>query len=99
MFLRPATCGKDHNMRKFINGKYVSVEAKKAAATAPVAKTAPVNTAGNKPPAVNVDISRTALALMQEQPAGMDWSGLTGSGTGGQITKPDVQKFLKAKSA
>ncbi|MDP2207043.1 MAG: hypothetical protein Q8K65_12145 [Alphaproteobacteria bacterium] len=89
-------------MRKLIGGKYVPVTdapQKKAVAKAPAATAGPAAQSGaaGKPAAVKVDVSKAALTLMAQQPAGFDWSGMTGSGAGGQVTVGDVRAFLQAK--
>lgn len=86
-------------MRKFINGKYVQVEAKPAARaadkkpTTPAGEVTPSAAAGGAP--VKQDISKAALTLMAQQHPGLDWTGLQGTGLKGQVTVPDVKKFLQ----
>lgn len=75
-------------MRKFVNGKYVACDA--PATCAKEAKEARKT--------VKMDISKKALELMNTQPAGFDWSGLKGSGGGGQVTVADVKKFIAAQA-
>jgi len=36
---------------------------------------------------------------MAEQPAGFDWSGLVGTGAGGQVNVSEVRNFIAAKKA
>ncbi len=96
-------------MKRFIGGKYVDInENPNPAKAAAVKEDAPVPAADapeeaadaaakNAVPAFKGDISKAALELMSVQHPGIDWSGLKGTGRGGQVTKTDVQKFLGAR--
>lgn len=91
-------------MRKLIGGEYVAVEKvqdkppRKAVVTGATQAGAAAQSGGTvKPGGVTVDVSKNALGLMSEQPAGMDWSGLAGSGINGQVTVADVRAFLAAQ--
>ncbi|HCS23668.1 MAG TPA: hypothetical protein DIW20_07965 [Rhodospirillaceae bacterium] len=89
---------KETAMRKFIGGQYVPVSDQDAP---PKKKAGPAAQSGaaGKPAGVKVDVSRAAIALMAEQPAGFDWSGLVGTGAGGQVNVSDVRNFIAAKKA
>lgn len=77
-------------MRKLIGGNYVKVDAPLAAKPAATPK-------DNKAPAKQ-SFSMAAKAIVMLHPR-VDFSTLIGSGHNGQITKPDVENFVKGLKA
>lgn len=69
-------------MRKFVNGQYVPVEEAVIAVAGAV-----------KAPWMD-NASKRARELMQEA-VSVDFSGLIGTGAGGQITVTDVKKYIE----
>lgn len=87
-------------MRKLINGKYINITNQIQGNTPAKAALKESVAAGGESTdfkaVLGVDISAPALALMAEQPAGIDWGALKGTGAGGKVIKPDVENYIKA---
>lgn len=75
-------------MRKLIGGKYVTVDAPAAKAGESKPKAAPAKQT----------FSMAAKTIVMLHPR-VDFSSLIGSGHNGQITKPDVENFVKGLKA
>lgn len=73
-------------MRKLIGGNYVKVD---APARSGVETKVALATSGNA-----IKASAAARKLIEANP-GVNFSALVGSGTGGQVTKPDVENYIE----
>lgn len=83
-------------MKKFIGGKYVTVNSAAVPAAIHRQAGAVQVSAEVKKPVIQAS---TAAQKFMDKHTAIDWSGIKGTGKDGQVTKPDAEKFLRALDA